>query len=366
VAGGLSPLAVLASALLWLLEAVAFVIAASFVFESCDVSCRSRWSRAVPVADPAYRPKVSLHVPAFAEPPDMLIETIASLEALEYPDFEVVVIDNNTTDESLWRPVAEYCRHRDRVRFVHVAPWPGYKSGALNLALRSHTDPAAEIIGVVDADYVVRHDYLARTVGHFADHQIAFLETPQDYRKWEGDRYLTACHDAYRYFFDTAMPSRNERNSIIFGGTMGLIRRSVLDELGGWDEWCITEDAEASLRMLRAGHTGLYINESFGQGLMPLSFAALKRQMFRWCFGGIQLLRKHHRSFAPEDGTPTASTSPTRRSAPTRSTRSMSSSSSSPGVAPRTPPSARSPNCRTSATPRTPGKHGSSVFASQP
>jgi hypothetical protein len=185
-----------------------------------------------------------------------------------------------------------------------VNPWPGYKSGALNLALRAHTDPDAEIIGVVDADYLVSRDYLKDTVGYFAAAELAFLQTPQDYREWQGDTYLTACHDAYRYFFETAMPSRNDRNSIIFGGTMGLIRRSVLEEIGGWDEVCITEDAEASLRMLQAGYSGFYLPRSYGQGIMPLTFGALKRQMFRWCFGGVQILRKHGRSLMPWDRHP--------------------------------------------------------------
>jgi cellulose synthase/poly-beta-1,6-N-acetylglucosamine synthase-like glycosyltransferase len=299
ISGVLSPIGTVSSACLWVIEAVAFVITGSFAFESCDVVCRARWSRPVPAFDPTHVPKVSLHVPAYAEPPDMLIETISTLEAQNYPNFEIVVVDNNTTDESLWRPVQRYCEDRPRVQFVHVDPWPGFKSGALNLALHRHTAPDAEIIGVVDADYLVSPDYLERTIGYFASPDMAFVQTPQDYREWEGDTYLTACHDSYRYFFETAMPSRNDRNSIIFGGTMGLIRRSVLEEIGGWDEECITEDAEASLRILRAGYSGFYLNQSFGQGIMPLTFAALKRQMFRWCFGGIQILRRHGRSLIP-------------------------------------------------------------------
>ena len=299
VAGRWSPLAIMASLLLLALEAAALVLAGTFAFEACDVSCRVRWTRATPLCDPTYLPKVSLHVPAYNEPPDMLIQTIASLEAQDYPDFEIVVIDNNTTDKAMWEPVRRYCRRRRRVRFVHVEGLEGFKSGALNLALRSHTDPAAEIVGVIDADYLVRPDYLRRAVGYFAEERLAFVQTPQDYREYEGDAYMTACYDAYKYFFETAMPSRNDRDSIIFGGTMGLIRRRVLDEIGGWDEWCITEDAEASLRILKAGYSGFYLNESFGRGIMPLTFTALKRQRFRWCFGGVQILRKHWRSLMP-------------------------------------------------------------------
>src|SRR5207247_8184941 len=80
---------------------------------------------------------------------------------------------------------------------------------------------------------------------------------------------------------------------------MGLIRRSILEKLGGWDEWCITEDAEASLRMLREGYSGLYVNRSYGRGIMPLTFASLKSQRFRWCFGGMQILRRHWRELMP-------------------------------------------------------------------
>jgi hypothetical protein len=80
---------------------------------------------------------------------------------------------------------------------------------------------------------------------------------------------------------------------------MGLIRRVALDELGGWDEWVITEDAELSLRLLRAGWHGLHVDEVFGRGIMPLTFEALKGQRYRWCFGGIQILRVHWRSLLP-------------------------------------------------------------------
>src|SRR4029434_3804592 len=69
--------------------------------------------------------------------------------------------------------------------------------------------------------------------------------------------------------------------------------------IGGWDEWCITEDAEASLRLLARGYEGVYVNRSYGWGLMPLEFDALKRQRFRWCFGGIQILRKHWAALLP-------------------------------------------------------------------
>lgn len=292
---GLSPMARAASAAMLVLETCALLLSGSFSFESCDAICRTRPTRPEPRHDPQHVPMVSLQLATYNEPPDMLIETIRSLETIDYPRFELVVIDNNTEDPEVWGPVEEYCRDRPNVTFVHVNPWPGFKSGALNLALAEHTHPDAEVIGIVDADYQIDGAWLRDLVGYFADPSIGFVQTPQDYREFEGDGYLEACYDAYKYFFVTTMPARHQRNSIIFAGTMGLLRRSALEEVGGWDEWCITEDAELSLRLLKAGYSGAFVPTSYGHGVMPLTFSALKSQRFRWCFGGMQILRLHWR-----------------------------------------------------------------------
>ncbi len=171
-------------------------------------------------------------------------------------------------------------------------------SGALNFAL-TQTSPSAELVGVVDADYQVDPLFLREMVPAFADPQVAFIQAPQDYRDYEPGSYSEAMYYSYEYFFEVPMPVRNERNAIIFSGTMGLIRKSILQEIGGWSEWCITEDAEASLRVLKRGYKSLYFHRSMGRGLMPCTFAGLKRQRFRWCFGSIQILRKHWEALMP-------------------------------------------------------------------
>jgi len=289
------------SSLVIVLDLAAFVILMSGINYASDVLCRARRGRPLPVADPGYQPFVSLHIPAYNEPPELLIETIKAVEAIDYPNFEVVVIDNNTKDPAVWRPVEEYCRGRERVRFVHVAPWPGYKAGACNLALRRYTDPRAEIIGLVDADDIVQPHYLRETVPYFSDPALGFVQTFEGNRDFEGSDYYTACVDSYQAFYLGTMSSRNERDSVPFVGTMGLFRRSALTAAGGWNEWCICEDTEASLRVARDGWSGLYIPRCFGRGVVPPSFAGMLTQRHRWCFGGIQILRLHWRSLLPWD-----------------------------------------------------------------
>ncbi len=302
-ASHLGPASTAGGLLLWVFELLAAIMSCAYLWEICDALGTEHWRRRItaqtrlPIAEKDL-PMISLHVPAHNEPPEMVKQTLRSLLRLDYPRFEIVVIDDNTDDERLWRPVEEWCA-RHRVKFAHLENWPGYKSGALNYALRRMTDPQAELVGVVDSDYQLEPGFLRRCAPPFADPWIGFVQSPQDYRDWEHARYYRRLYYSYKYFFAVSQPSRNEHDGAIFAGTMGLIRRVALDELGGWDEWCITEDAEISLRLLRAGWHGLHVDQTWGRGIMPLTFEALKGQRYRWCFGGIQILRMHWRSLLP-------------------------------------------------------------------
>jgi cellulose synthase/poly-beta-1,6-N-acetylglucosamine synthase-like glycosyltransferase len=289
--------------LLWLMEVFAAFLGVAYLWELCDALGREHWRRRVRegasgAVNDGELPFVSLHVPAYNEPPDMVIATLESLLQLDYPAYEVVAIDDNTSEEDLWRPVEAWCE-RSGVKFVHLADWPGYKSGALNYALREMVDPRTELIGVIDADYQLDRGFLRACAPLFHDDRVGFIQSPQDYRDWEQAPFYRRLYYSYKYFFAVSQPSRNERDGAIFAGTMGLIRRSALEQAGGWDEWCITEDAELSLRLLRDGWAGLHVDRSYGQGVMPLTFEALKGQRFRWCFGGIQILRRHWRLMMP-------------------------------------------------------------------
>jgi cellulose synthase/poly-beta-1,6-N-acetylglucosamine synthase-like glycosyltransferase len=287
------PLGLGLSILLLVLEFGALALSVMFAFEIADALGRETHVTRPPHRAEPYTPRVCLQVPAYNEPPQLVRETLEALAVLDYPNYVVQVIVNNTTDPALWMPVEEDCRRLGpRFRFIHLPSWRGFKAGALNEGTR-RLDPDVEIVGIVDADYLVHPNFLRECVAHLADPKVAFVQTPQHYRDWEDSAYLRGLFYAYRYFFEVTMVARARVNAIIFGGTMGLIRVAALRQIGGWAEWCITEDAEASLRLLARGWKGLYVNRAYGEGLMPLDFDGLRRQRFRWAFGGVQILVRH-------------------------------------------------------------------------
>jgi exo-beta-1,3-glucanase (GH17 family)/cellulose synthase/poly-beta-1,6-N-acetylglucosamine synthase-like glycosyltransferase len=250
----------------------------------------------------AERPKVSIHVPAYNEPPDMVIETLDALARLDYPDYEVLVIDNNTRDEAVWRPVEAHCaKLGPRFRFFHVAPLEGFKAGALNFALE-RTAHDAEIVAVIDSDYVVDPGWLRDLAPGFQDPRIGIIQAPQDYRDEKASAFKAMCYAEYRGFFHIGMITRNERNAIIQHGTMTMVRRSLLEATGAWAEWCITEDAELGLRIFEAGYEANYVPTSYGRGLMPDTFIDFKKQRFRWAYGAMQILKSHASSLFTEGG----------------------------------------------------------------
>jgi hypothetical protein len=249
-------------------------------------------------------PKVSLHLPCYAEPPEVVKATMDCLAALDYPDFEVLVCDNNTRDQRLWRPLEAHCLRlnqglgREVFRFFHVAPLAGAKAGALNVCLQKMA-PDAEIVGVVDADYLSRSDFLSRLVPFFAEPLLGYIQTPHDYRDYDQSDYLRACHWEYMPANKVDWPGVSEYGGAFTIGTMCLLRTAALRRAGGWAEWCLTEDSEISVRIRAAGYRGLYFGETFGRGLIPETFDDYRKQRFRWTAGPVQQLRRHWRLFLP-------------------------------------------------------------------
>jgi cellulose synthase/poly-beta-1,6-N-acetylglucosamine synthase-like glycosyltransferase len=236
---------------------------------------------------------VSIHVPCFNEPPEMVIGTLNALARLDYENFEVIVLDNNTPDPAVWRPVEEHCAALgERFHFDHIDDLKGFKAGALNEALHV-SDPEAEYIAVIDSDYQVEPVWLRRALPFFASEKVALVQGPQDYRDGRATTFKNMCFEEYRGFFHIGMVERNEHDAIIQHGTMTIVRRKVLEEVGGWSQWCITEDTELGLKLFEAGYGAAYIHESMGKGLTPDTLGAFMTQRYRWVYGAMQIMKRH-------------------------------------------------------------------------
>ncbi|HUO91983.1 MAG TPA: glycosyltransferase [Rhizomicrobium sp.] len=309
---------VVTTGLLWLLDAstleyirpsdiamtlamipLVFVAAAVVLTEGIELAS-SLWRverREMRALRPDQSPRVSIHVPCYNEPPEMVMATLDALARIDYDNYEVIVLDNNTPDPEVWRPVEAHCATLGpRFRFFHLDNLKGFKAGALNEAL-DRTDKDAVYVAVIDSDYQVEPYWLRRTLPYFASPKVAVVQGPQDYRDGDENFFKAMCFEEYRGFFHIGMVERNEYDAIIQHGTMTIVRRDALEEVGRWSTWCITEDTELGLKLFEAGYSAAYIPESMGRGLTPDTLHAFVTQRYRWVYGAMQIVKRHAGAF---------------------------------------------------------------------
>ncbi|HET6747037.1 MAG TPA: glycosyltransferase [Candidatus Saccharimonadales bacterium] len=241
-----------------------------------------------PVFDSSYTPYVAVIIACSNEPAHIVNRVLSALSKQAYEHYKVYVIDNNNTWEANWKKIEQKCQDLgDRFVFHHADSIAGYKAGALNY-VQNLLPARVEIVTIVDADYIVTPTFLAETVGYFKDESVAIVQTPQDYSNKNEN---TSLYNDYELFFSRFMNQAQAFNGVTFTGTMGMIRKKLFDSQLTWSESSITEDTELGISIHKLGYSGVYVDKSFGQGVMPFNYDSLARQRTRWVYGNMQILK---------------------------------------------------------------------------
>ena len=235
-------------------------------------------------------PMVSVHLAICNEAAEMVIGTIKGILDQDYPNYEIIVVDNNTRDGRLWKPVESFCNCFGNIRFFHLQNWPFYKSGALNFARKVSSKNAAYIF-VVDADYNLEKNALSTAVENVIGHSIALVQFPQAYVM--ETTALAPILNEFDHFFNYYCLKADTCHGALATGTLSLIRLDALDEIGGWPTNSITEDAELGSRLQSAGYDIKYVHQIIGRGIVPVCQLDFIKQRKRWIFGNIQTLFRY-------------------------------------------------------------------------
>lgn len=237
------------------------------------------------------QPMVSIHMPISNEPPELVIGSLKCCLSQAYQNFEVIILDNNTTDIHLWKPVEEFCEDHDCLKFVRYPSLEGFKAGALHKCMLL-TGRKTIYTLVIDADYCLKTDALSQAVRRAQRENLDLLQFPQAYRNINSGNEALAMD--YQHYFDIYATAANTEKVMLSTGTLSLFRLESLRELPGWDACnSITEDAEIGLQFLKANFKTSYCPMILGYGLMPLHARDVCKQRTRWMFGNMQTLIKN-------------------------------------------------------------------------
>ena len=260
------------------------------------------WFREPPVAEEAEQAAHQLHlaigrnadrvpaidvvVPSRGEPLHLVERSLRGCLALDYPRTAVWLLDDAGRPE-----LAELCRQLGCF-YLARAEHRHAKAGNLNHAL-PHL--RGDLLVVFDADVVPQRHFLRRTAGLFDDPRVALVQTPQSYmnpdpviRNLGLEHWLMPDEEVFYRWIE---PTRQGVGAVVCAGTSFVVRRSALEQVGGFETGTPSEDLATGIRLTAAGHRILYLNEKLSAGLAPPSLVAMARQRSRWASGTLQTMR---------------------------------------------------------------------------
>jgi len=248
-------------------------------------------------------PELTILIPAHNE--EMVIErTVQHMLALHYPEdrLKILVIDDASTDATP-EILDQMAAGNPRINVFHrYKPDGGRgKAAALNAAMKLVT---SELIAIYDADNCPEPDALLFLVARIMQNSTVVATVGKFRTGNKRKNILTRCINVEGLCFQNIMQAgRNTLTGVSFlTGTNYVIRRDIVDELGGWDEEALAEDSEMSIRLYMQGYRIDYVPYSVSWEQEPETFAVWLKQRTRWARGNnyaiVKLLKNFHHSKA--------------------------------------------------------------------
>ncbi|HET8808370.1 MAG TPA: UDP-forming cellulose synthase catalytic subunit [Methylophaga sp.] len=257
-------------------------------------------------ADPAQLPVIDVYIPTYNEDPSVTRPTVIAATQMDYPadKLHVYILDDGGTVQKCQDvDAAKAQAAQDRaavLKDIAAEFGAGYltrernlhaKSGNINSAL-SYT--CGDLLLILDCDHIPTRDFLQQTVGLFlADPKLFVVQTPHNFVSPDPlERNLQTYEQSpaeNELFYDVMQPGLDSWGTSFFCGSAAILRRSVIDELGGVSGQTITEDAETTLDAMSRGYGSAYLNKPMVSGLQPETYAGFVVQRVRWGQGMLQI-----------------------------------------------------------------------------
>ena len=233
-----------------------------------------------------WRPWVDVLIPTCGEPLPVLERCLLGCTSLNYPHRTIWVLDDGGLPEVAALAAAHGCRYHHRPQRLHA------KAGNLNAGLALG---GGDLVAVFDADFVPQRHFLDRTIGLLLDPAVALVQTPQCFmnadpvlRNLELEPWLLPDEESFYRWIE---PVRSAWGAVVCAGTSFVVRRSALDQIGGFVEGAISEDFVTGIALAARGWQLRYLGEKLSAGLAAETMLDFVRQRQRWAGGTLQALR---------------------------------------------------------------------------
>lgn len=236
------------------------------------------------VVNENFKPFVTVMIPAHNEE-SVITNTVENILKMDYPNFEVIVIDDRSSDNTASVIKNLEAKHEQvRALIREKDAFPG-KSAVLNDALKmAH----GEAILVFDADATVEPDFLNKLVPNLEPADVGAVQARKIIRN-KDINFLTRCQNN-EYTFDTYLQVSRDaiKGAVELRGNGELIKRQALEDIDGWNNYTITDDLDMSTRLHIKGWDVRFCPDAcvYEEGIVYVF--PLFRQRRRWLEGTIR------------------------------------------------------------------------------
>jgi cellulose synthase (UDP-forming) len=247
-----------------------------------------------PKGDDSFGEPVDIFITVAGEPVEIVEETLVAALAMDYPNFNVYILnDGYVAKKDNWQEIEQLALRYGAGCITRKIPG-GAKAGNINNALSLTKSP---FVAIFDADHVPHRDFLQKTMRLFADQKMGFVQSPQFYKNYKTNLVTRGAWDQQSLFFGAIKKGKNRLNSVTMCGTNMVIRREPLMAVGGMCETNIAEDFVTGLFMHQRGWKSAYVPEVLAEGLAPEDFLSYYKQQHRWARGSLEVLFKYNPLF---------------------------------------------------------------------
>ena len=234
-------------------------------------------------------PTVDVYIPTYNEPLDVVRDTVLAAQCIDYPSDKMNIY---LLDDGKRREFAVFAADVG-VGYITRNDNNHAKAGNLNHAMKL---TQGELITVFDCDHVATRIFLQATVGGFLkDPKLALVQTPHYFYSPDPfERNLSVGRNIPNegsLFYGPIQQGNDNWNATFFCGSCAVIRRSALEEIGGFAVETVTEDAHTALKLQRRGWGSAFLDIPLAAGLATERLVLHVIQRTRWARGMTQIFR---------------------------------------------------------------------------
>lgn len=238
-------------------------------------------------------PRVLLQLPIYNE--RYVVERLLlAVSKIDYPRelLTLQLLDDSTDETSAIaaKVIERFLNAGVKIDHIRRVDRSGYKAGALQAGLALND---SEFVAIFDADFVPDPSFVKEIIGYFNDPKIGMVQTRWAHLNEEYSLLTKLLSFAIDAHFSVEQGGRQAAHGFInFNGTAGIWRRKAIDEAGGWQDDCLTEDLDLSFRAQLKGWQFLFVEGIATPSELPAHMSAIRSQQFRWTKGAAETGRK--------------------------------------------------------------------------